>query len=467
MVRAYPPSKLLPLICELASEVPVGEWSARIDGRLVTSWALADMTRVSIAQSSELRHGKPTRRDALRCASAYLQLDDPELRTSQPQALERFLLRTAAEQFDHQGNPLYQVARTSALTASAPAAMLEIMKPGWAERLLRCALDEYLALGLFILYSQQPNRGRFEESFFEHPELLGILGTLTPGRAAAIYRELFTQDAEQFKKAVRPNDRPAPYRRVTYNPLVSKPALTGFAREDLIPNPALLSRKLSPLGLYHIGIEACGEAFARDFGRQFESYVGRHLGLAEGVVAYPEIEYGSKRSRKKSVDWFVVGSSSVVLVEVKSVRPTEAVRTGGEDAASEIRRMLGKAMDQIARSDTEIAERNAAFSHIPFDRPRIGLVVTLEDFHVVSNDLIRSFATLESSIPTVICSIGELEMAAVGTDGLDGFLKMVAEAEPARGNSIRGFSESLTPRENPILTEAWDKLPIHIFVDAF
>lgn len=460
MIRAYPPSAFLSELCGVSSELMAGEWELRDGPYLVTPWALADMARVSIAQSNAFRHRVPTRRDILRCANVYHQLDDPDLMRNDPDAVERFFLRTASQQLDFQHGPIHEIARSALLCSMQTTKPFEVMVDGWDRELLGCSLDEYLAVGELILYGHHPNRGQFSATFFNHPGLHGLFGELTPAQLGQIYIRNFVQDVEQFKRSVRPNDRPAPYRRMTYNPLIAAPAITGLDSLDYVPVANLVVRKISPLGLYYAGLAHFGEAFARDMGQLFEAYVGANLQLCSDAVVHPEVTYG--KSTQKSVDWFVVTPSAVVLVEAKSVRPTEEVRVGGPDAAAALQRMLKKAGNQIQRTSEEIDRGNPSFAHIPRDRPRAGLVATIADFHVLNADPIRKFAGLQTALPTVIGSIGEIEMVVNNVPDFAKFVHTVATAHPATGNSMRAALKSNDPsHDNPILIRAWESGLLH------
>lgn len=131
MVRAFPTSAFLHELCDLSADLMAGEWELRVGPYLVTPWALADMARVSIAQSSEFRRGIPTRQSVLRCANAYTQIDDPDLRRGDPDAFERFFLRTASQQLDFQSGPIHEIARTALLCSTNPKKSLEVMVDGW------------------------------------------------------------------------------------------------------------------------------------------------------------------------------------------------------------------------------------------------------------------------------------------------------------------------------------------------
>jgi hypothetical protein len=127
----------------------------------------------------------------------------------------------------------------------------------------------------------------------------------------------------------------AQYRRFGYNPLSGKPAVSGVNDGLLIPVPAYILRKASPLGIYYAGVERWGGRFATDLGYMFEAYVGRQLQLIPDGVVLPEIAYGPNNAQL-SVDWFVIFDDCVVLVEVKSPgRPSQcALPTAASKAPS-------------------------------------------------------------------------------------------------------------------------------------
>ena len=98
--------------------------------------------------------------------------------------------------------------------------------------------------------------------------------------------------------------------------------------------------------------------------RLFEQYIGRQLRLLPCAWVLPEITYGPKSSRR-TVDWIVVLSEVVLLVEVKSAIPAEPVRLGTLDAADAVLRKLGKAV----ASPTE-THKPATRRPIPTEIPR-------------------------------------------------------------------------------------------------
>lgn len=466
LVRRFPPSAFIPELCAISAELELGEWHAHIDGRLVTNWALADLARVSVAHSNEHRRAHPNRKDVLRCLGTFSNLDDPDARIGRPDWFERFFLRIASQQLDFQFTPKYEVARIAAMCSTPTIKPLEVMLSGWDHEMLGCSLGEYLAVGEFLLYSHKPNLGQFDTAFFGHPQLDGIFDGLTARAAGEIYETHFVQDVAQFRAAVRPHDRPAPYRQFTYNPLLNRPAIRGLGRMDYVPVAALVIRKMSPLGVYYMGLDHYGEAFARDMGTIFEQYVGRNLRLCPGAQVIPEITYGSKKHRRTSVDWIVVTPTAVLLVEAKSVRPTEQVRLGGPSAVKDLQRMLQKATVQIDKTSAAITQGLPEFKDIPCDRPLVGLIATLGDFHVQNAAPIRRYTGIDPDTPTVVTSIADIEHAVVGADDIAQFVLGVATDDAANGNSLRGAFRSLNKADNPILQQAWESSPLSIGMAA-
>jgi hypothetical protein len=465
-IRAFPPSKFIPAICEVTAQFETGEWAHEFGKQTVTVWALADMARVSLAHSNETRSKIPTQYDVLRCAANYMAISDPDLMEGGPGSFERFFLRIAGEQLVWQTSPFMELSRTTALWETPPARPLKVMKPGWDIDLLGCTLSDYRLLGEFVFSVSASHHGHFNEAIFAMPEMQRVLGTLTPDQASAVYRQHFLQTPDDFRTLVGKNNRPAPYRRMTYNPLADKPVIRCGGPDDYVPIPLLMMRKVTPLGLYYTGIKRWGNDFSTELGYIFEPYLGRHLKHCRGADVYPEIKYGPPATRRDSVDFIVVTPKAVVLIDAKSIRPTESVRTGDDRAADELKRMLRKGVDQLEETEAAIASGVAEFAHIPTDRPRVGLLVTITDFNVATNAPIRTFAGLESDFPYVIASMGDIEQAVVHADDFGEIVLKAALADPWTGNTLRSQFVADGRIDNPILDAAWENSLTSARLDA-
>lgn len=156
------------------------------------------------------------------------------------------------------------------------------------------------------------------------------------------------------------------------------------------------------LGLYYSGVTRFGSAFAQDLRDLFEAHVGCQLELLPDATIRTEIVYG--RSNALSVDWIVVTDELVLLVEVKSERPTWHLSLASEQRISEVNRMLGRANTQIDNTAALIASGQKESAGIPTNRPVHGLIVTTEPFHIINAPVQRP-QLAATTVPVTVCSI--------------------------------------------------------------
>lgn len=458
-VRRYKPSSLLPLIA--AAAVRYREQQEWLDSpyRKYTPWALADAARVSLAYGTEHNRADATDRDLLHILNAYSRFSDPFLRD---QDVRAFMLRMAGEQMTWQGSDYETLARTAAVfTHTAPLKPLECLRAGWDTELFGCTLREYAGTAQLIWASAIASAGRFDLGLFDTPDGKLIARHVGRDTMVRVLNAHFATSKEQFriddKNAVGRARLDPRLRRFTYNPLRGHPLLTGFGAGYLCPIPQLAWAKATPWGVYFTGLRHYGDRFARDLGHLFEQYVGRQLQLLPDARVLPEITYGPKASRRKTVDWIVVLPEVVLLVEVKSAIPTEPIRLGATAAAEATLKKLGKAISQIDATAQLIADRDPALEAVPADRPVLGLTVTLEPFHVAN----APFSLLpEARTRVTIADAAEIELLVTITDMPPGQILLDRAADDVRSTwaldtALNGHARG----RNPILDEGWNSYP--------
>lgn len=453
-VRRHSPSSLVPLVAEVAAQYwQRGSW-LKSPYKKFTPWALADIARVSLISGNEHRQAA-TVDDLLQCAAAYVAINDPELSGHDEDSVTGFMLRITAEQLSYAQTPFNEVGRTAALFEhTKPTKSPKVIKPGWSEELFGCTLSQYVATGFFIQAAAAINAGRFAADWFNQPSFNAITAVMPIEFIRGTADLNFVKLADSFKLN-RPKIPAGDYRRFTYNPLLGKPVVAGLTSDLLLPVPGLLSRKISPSGVYYAGAELWGNSFTDDVGDLFEQYIGRQLKTIPNAKVSPEVVYDN--GGKRSVDWFIVCSDVVVLVEVKSVRPTEAVRLGKlADAGAELRRMLGRAYKQLEISEALVGAQHAGFEHIPADLPRIGLIVTMEPFAIANATPVKNLTGSSAVIPTTVCSCEDIEKL-VALDGKEvgtwllAFLTDPSQADNRITSGLLGEQFS----RNQVLDEAW------------
>ena len=460
-VRRHAPSSLL---LEVAGAgVRYSEPQSWLDSpfKKLTPWALAEVARVSLLQGNEHRPAA-NEHDLLECCAAYSGITDPDLRTQTVEAFIKFMLRMSSEQMTHQVPVGGELARSIALFEQTVTDVpLEVLHEGWADQLFHCSIAEYVGVAFLFWVVAQRNAGRFDFRWLEQDSFAPILAEVDAETIQRVARRQFiTTQAELRARQTSPATRVHPdVRRLQFNPLEGRPVVEGVVDTLLVPVPGLLVRKVSPLGIYHSGIEHFGVAFARDLGWLFEAYVGRHLHQMHGATIYPSVLYG--RDKRQSVDWIAVFDGVTILFEVKSARPTEAVRIGSDEAVGALRRSLGKAIKQIDVTAGLIRGQHEAFQFVPHDQPIVGIVVTLEPFHVINAPPYRQLLP-QASVEVRFCAAFELEQLVKVEDRTVGEILLAYVRDPnmqdwAVEHAVQRQASSF--RRNTVMDEAWATLP--------
>lgn len=344
-----------------------------------------------------------------------------------------------------------------------PLAMTE----GWAVELLGADVATFMSVG-FILRAAAGNGSRYP--FEWDPDIVDVL-ELIGGRGSfdSIVRGNYVATIDEFKAA-----RLAAVRRTAatsgaqylrepfaYNPLFSTPLIEGILPGFAIaPCAPAIPLKTSVFGIVYKGLERWGTDFTHDVGMLFESYVGRQLHSRAGWLVLPEVVYGLHGSLK-SVDWFVVTDRYVVLIECKGAGPTASMREGSEAFLDDHRWKLDKSIQQLNRSRARVLDWTPEFAAIPADRAMVGFSVTLGNFDLANDPNIRSAMT-KADFPTAVVGIDFLEwLVTLSDDELNATLDEAVATEQQGAFEPRGLMKDMVVDGNPILSRAFEALPVH------
>lgn len=461
-IRRHRPSALLPQIARASAAFARESSWLESPYRKYTPWALADAARVSLACGNEHHRKDASETDLLKILDMYSQLEDPYLydHDNDQDALARFLLRAAGEQMIYQEPVFQELARAAAmLTQTTGTREARCLRPGWEEKLLGTSLSHYVGIAQLLWAVAISCAGWFDPDSLQAPGAERICAEISATTILSVGETHFVTDTAAFRQAneqARMTTDPL-LRRYEYNPLRSTPLVKGYGPGLLAPVSQLIPAKASPLGIYYTGVARFGNAFAQDLGDLFEAYVGRQLGLLPDATVLPEIVYGQNQAL--SVDWIVVTEELVLLVEVKSVRPTAHLRLATERRVSELQRMLGRAYEQIDRTAALIASGHREFAKVPADRPVQGLIVTMEPFHIVNAPLQRPLLPA-TTVPVTVCSISELEDMVTITDAPVDRLLLDRAADGQRSTyALREALSGHTHARNAVLDAGWSSYP--------
>ncbi|MER8225415.1 hypothetical protein ABTZ58_33650 [Streptomyces sp. NPDC094143] len=141
------------------------------------------------------------------------------------------------------------------------------------------------------------------------------------------------------------------------------------------------------------------------------------------------------------------------------MRPTVHLRLANERRVDELKRMLGRAYEQIDHTAALIASGREEFAKVPADRPVHGLIVTMEPFHIVNAPVQRPQLPA-TTVPVTVCSISELENMVTITDAPVGRLLLERAADAQRSTyALREALLGHTHARNAVLDAGWDSYP--------
>jgi hypothetical protein len=464
-VRRHAPSSMVPLVASYGAAFADRKAYLKAESAVFAPWVLAEVARVSLLYGTEFNRKPATADDLLSCCAAYQALRDPELGHGGPDAVGRFLLRIAGEQLTFQQSMLNDLSRPVALLEqTAPRKPPTVATPGWPERLLGCTLQEYVGAAILLHTGALRNAGIFDLDWLSQPQMEEVTREVPADVLRRVIEEQYAATPTRLRSLqddaeARSGTPGSQYRRFGFNPLSSRPAVAGLTGGLFIPVPGYVVRKASPLGIYYAGLDKWDTPFAADLGEPFEAYVGRQLRLLPDATVFPEIAYGRKKG-KDSVDWFAVFDDCVVLVEVKSTRPTEPVRLADDRIADTLGGILSRAVRQLNTSASLVRSREQGFEDIPSDnRPLVGLVVTMEPFHTVNTPFTRDYLPA-CDIPYRVCSALELEQLVTVSDISAGRLLLDHLTDPQKdGWSVQSALTGHQGGRNQIIDDAWATYP--------
>lgn len=404
------------------------------------------MARESILYSNEYRHGgSPSERDFDKLYNSFNDCHEPE----EDPSLSDIMTPLVHEQFFYGESEFEELSRVWALfgdpTLGAPIQWEQVFGMG---------LGEVSRAALFLHAWVTHNDGYIDFALLDAPHMQEVFERVLPRHDVENLIEHFTTTVAGARamndqaRAVPPNRQ-----RFAFNPFVAKPLVDLGGGGVYAPQSMLVSRAIFPSNLYYVGMKQWGLPFAENLGARVEQYVGRQLHLIGGDHIEGEITYGRG---DKSVDWIWVTRSAVVLVECKSARLTLGAKAADDSLSELAARSLGKARAQIDRTANLIRNRSPKFSHIPADRPIVGLVVTAEPFYLGNTRFLAEYGE-ESVTPTQVISLRELERFVCQDESaaVDLLRSVLADPEKRTWSLSSVMKDVGRLGKNPILEAAW------------
>lgn len=458
-VRRYKPSELLPVLAQLAS-VDADRPVPRTLLSSLPPWGIALIARESVLWSNEHRHAPVTGDTIRRLVNTHNDLFNPDEDTSDPDWALDLMIRLAFEQFPYQESIFEEVARPHALFVEGAAEVdVEVLTDGAWERVLGAPLGEVVGSTFFLQVAANVNNGWFDHAWLDREDLQPVFD-LWPREMVEARIDQLSSTVDEFRAAYQATPHPPDgYERYAYNPLTRRPFVRMPDGRLIAPQPRLILRTVSPAALYYAGMETFGSAFARDLGHLTEHYVGRLMRENPAAEVHPEVAYTQAKQNLKSIDWFLVLPGLVVLIEVKSARFGLLERAAFGDYRTKTGSLLNKAIRQLVRTSTAMDDSVAEFSHIPTDRPRVGIIVTGEPHYLANSIWMREMLDT-APFPTLTASLREIEaLAALPLEEIERqLLAIVDDPDRSTWNLANSLDTSQTDH-HPLLQRAWDAYP--------
>lgn len=425
---------------------------------VVTPFGLAGIARTALVGGQD-RSGKPvTVPDLIEMCSLYGNVNDPAV-SEQPglTRLRSLMSHSAYEQFGYQFSAMENIGRTVVLLGDHAPGVLKAPSAADWETGLGVSLEHFIRIGFGMHVAAASNGGVISRDVLRLAHVAPMFTPASADEALAVVDRWFAATPEELRAAGAAEEtRKA--EKWALSPLVAKPIVALPDGRYVMPWPRLVIDRVTPTGLYFIGLQLFGKGFPDALGAMFEKYCGTMLGLLDHAEVRPEIVYG--KPEQKTVDHFVITPEAVLLVEEKSARPIRATRLGGPAGDEDTAKKLGHAYDQIERTAQMIRDGHPAVASIPSDRPLLGLVVTLEPFHLVNTDLFYGDVLTKPSIPTTIASSHELEGAVAVLRGAPDVGRRLLDAlgtDGPGGARLDDACEGLADAPNPLLDKAWER----------
>ncbi|MFI8633579.1 nuclease-related domain-containing protein [Microbacterium sp. NPDC077663] len=427
-------------------------------------WDIAGVA-ATLLQWGTAGGGAPTQDELRRMCWMFLNLEHPGI--GEPGAGIAMVLRLIYSQMPFQApDARMQWARAVAIfrdTEFQEGYVPEVMTPGWQKELLGCSVEQWVSIGFALHAALRQGHYPFEWTRELAPILDALGGSddfdrvVRQGFTTTLgdYRAQRRTHVERFGGTAAQQFLREPF---AYNPLFSAPLIEGVADHFVAPCFPAIEVRASALGIVHEGTSQWGEAFRRDSGQLFEQYVGRQLRQISGATVVHELTYGSRRNRKKTIDWFVILPDVVLLIECKAMTPARNLQEGF-GTVEQVHARLAKPLEQVNNTVQALAVGHAELADIPTDRPVVALVATLGNFVMANGPEVRESLPV-TTVPSAFVGVDFLE-ALVTTDAVEMSRYFAAVHAPDDRPGVLPVEDiNLIGGTNALLKAAFESLPI-------
>lgn len=465
-VRKYNPNDLIPFLAAQAARHQ--DLTTAWDDNWPTGfppWFFAAAARDSLVYGNKYRHRDMAEADYVNMRNLFTEShDNPKDGASMTEEdLAVMLGRYTYEQFPYQSSVMEELARPYILFSDTDVPeKYRRPEPDEWEEILGGTIEQALGASFIIFVGVMQNNGVFDPAVFT-ADWYSQIEHVVPAEVGLRVLDLLSATVEE----ARDDGRSAPelpdyLQRYSYNPLVRTPLIDIGDGFRYAPQPQFVLRAMTTENLYYRGIRQWEGDFGAALGMRVQAYTGRQLRHTGEHTVIDEFRWEQKRrGGVDSSDWFLITPQMTVLIECKSARPGYTAKAGTPDGVKQANAVLGKAFGQIRSNADEIRTGNPAYSHIPTDRPLVGLVVTAEPFYTANTPPVRQVLP-DPGIPILTISLRELELlAAMSPSEVGAGLEAIVANDDLYTWPLMKALPQVLPdlhedRENSLLSEAFE-----------
>jgi hypothetical protein len=247
---------------------------------VVTPFGLAGVARTALVGGQD-RYGKPvTLSDLVELCSLYGNVHDPAV-SEQPgrTRLRSLMNHMAYEQFGHQFSAMENIGRTvvllndhAAATPNAPSA------DDWTDG-LGVSLEHFIRIGFGMQVAAASNGGVISRDVLKLDHVAPMFTPATADEALAIVDRWFAATPEELRAAGAAEETRGA-EKWALSPLVAKPIVALPDGRYVMPWSRLVIDRVTPTGLYFIGLELFGKGFPDALGGDVRDVLRNDAGLA-------------------------------------------------------------------------------------------------------------------------------------------------------------------------------------------
>jgi hypothetical protein len=418
----------------------------------ISPWAISELAKFSAVYSNEWLRDRNFNFDELRkmCWVVH-NLGLPKSGDDSNTMAKRGLLQMGFEQFPYQRDLFGSAARAVAVLVDTPKRHKHLAEQeDLAQSAFGIDLMKAIYSSILLFHAMSQDHGQFTLQLLERKDLAGLFEQTTLKEFQVAAEKLIIPIGE-FRDSVTHEQQPEPeVIRLKLNPLLMRPIVR-------LHNGGLVAPERSNI-LRSVGIDAVLNRIHtqtkhrfRQVGPVFQQYIEDLANQIQEAKVLSEFKYRADGKNRDTIDFFLVLPGLLVLVEVKSSRPLGDLISGQVDVDSAYDDIFGVATEQLNESFRYLGEISKRRNEIPATGKVIGIVVTLERFHLSNSTLFTK--NLERDFPIFHVCAEEFE-ALVQLDGRQIAEKLIDVSMDAE-KSMWDLAESI-----PDLRELQDRNPL-------